>query len=326
MARKSRIHYPGAVYHVMLRGNAKQAVFQGDEDYSRFEYILSQGMDQYGLVLHAYCWMKNHVHMALQVIEQPLPKLMQNLSQRYTHWFNKKYDRVGHLFQGRYKAILVQKDGYMAELIRYIHFNPVRAQIVKYPEQYPLSSHNAYAGRIKAPEWLKIEMGLSRFGRTESNARNSYLNFMGQAAKKEVLDQLRCGSSRENRILGSDDFILDVLRKNYETEVAHITMERLFGIVAEIYDVLPQEISSASRQRHVAEARAMAVMAGMDCCGFLLTDLARYVNREMSSLGRQVKSVRARMKRSVSMRTKMDMITSQIMSNRQVSSARPDPE
>jgi len=317
MARKSRIHYPGAVYHVMLRGNAKQAIFQRDEDYSRFEYILSQGMDQYELLLHAYCWMKNHVHMALQVTEQPLPKFMQNLSQRYTHWFNKKYDRVGHLFQGRYKAILVQKDGYMAELIRYIHLNPVRAQIVKYPEQYPLSSHNAYAGRIKAPEWLKIEMGLSQFGRTESNARISYLNFMGQTMKKEVLEQLRRGSSRESRILGSNDFILDVLRKNYKTVFADITMEGLFDIVAGVYDILPQEISSAGRQRHVAEARAMAVMAGMDCCGFLLTDLARYVNREMSSLGRQVKRVRIRMKRSLSMRTKMDMIISQITSKRQ---------
>ena len=317
MARKSRIHYPGAVYHVMLRGNAKQAVFQGDEEYSHFEDILAQGMVQYELVLHAYCWMKNHVHMALQVTEQPLSKLMQNLSQRYTHWFNKRYDRVGHLFQGRYKAILVQKDGYMSELIRYIHLNPVRAQIVEYPEQYLLSSHNAYAGRIKAPEWLKIELGLSQFGRTESDARVSYLHFIGQTTKKEVLNQRRSGSNKENRILGSNDFILDVLRKNCEKAFVDITMERLFDIVAGIYDVLPQEISSAGRRRYVAEARAMAVMTGMDCCGFLLTDLARYVNREMSSLGRQVKRTRIRMKRSLSMRTKMDMIITQIMSKRQ---------
>jgi hypothetical protein len=205
----------------------------------------------------------------------------------------------------------------MAELIRYIHLNPVRAQIVKDPGQYPLSSHNAYAGRIRAPEWLKIEMGLSPFGRSESDARASYLHFMGQTTKKEDLKKLRNGSSKENRILGSNDFIRDVLRKNYETIFADITMARLFDIVAGIYDVLPQEISSAGRQRHVAEARAMAVMAGMDLCGFLLTDLARYVNREMSSLGRQVKRIRIRMKRSLSMRTKMDMIRSQITSKRQ---------
>lgn len=317
MARKPRIHYPGAVYHVMLRGNAKQAVFQSDEEYSRFEDILAQGMEQYELVLHAYCWMKNHVHMALQVTEQPLSKLMQNLSQRYTHWFNKRYDRVGHLFQGRYKAILVQKDGYMTELIRYIHLNPVRAQIVKEPGQYSLSSHNAYAGRIKAPEWLNIEMGLSQFGRTESDARASYLHFMGQTTKNEVLSQLRNGSSKDNQILGSHDFILDVLRKNYETVFVDITVERLFDIVAGVYDILPREISGAGRQRYVTEARAMAVIAGMDCCGFRLTDLARCVNREVSSLGRQVKRVRSRMKRSPSMRTKMDMIKAQITSKRQ---------
>ena len=107
MARKPRIHYPGAIYHVMLRGNAKQTIFHNDEEYRYFENILAEGLEQYSLILHAYCWMKNHVHMALQVTDKPLSKLMQTMSQRYTRWFNKKYDRVGHLFQGRYKAILV---------------------------------------------------------------------------------------------------------------------------------------------------------------------------------------------------------------------------
>ena len=95
MARKPRIHYPGAIYHVMLRGNAKQPIFHKDEEYRYFENILAEGLEQFSFELHAYCWMKNHVHMALRVEDKPLSKLMQNISQRYTYWVNKRHDRVG---------------------------------------------------------------------------------------------------------------------------------------------------------------------------------------------------------------------------------------
>ena len=311
MARKPRIHYPGAIYHVMLRGNDKQPIFYKDEEYRFFENILAEGLKQYSLVLHAYCWMKNHVHMALQVKEKPLSKLMQNVSQRYTYWFNKRYDRVGHLFQGRYKAILVDQDAYLKELIRYIHLNPVRADIVNDPGDYLLSSHAAYAGDVNPPSWLTIDAGLSQFGKTDPAARAAYFHFMGQTTGEELLEQLRYGS-KEGRILGGENFTKDVLTQNSETVPANIAIEQLVDVAARVYQVSPWEITSASRSRHLAEARAMTALIGVDHYNYLLTDFAQYFNRNMSSMSKMVKVVRARLGRDRLVNEKMGRIKKQI--------------
>ena len=173
---------------------------------------------------------------------------MQNISQRYTRWFNKRYDRVGHLFQGRYKAILVDKDAYLLELIRYIHLNPVRAEIVKDLMDYSLSSHSAYAGYTQPPFWLSVDWGLGQFGKMEFAARAAYLHFMGQKTEEELFEQLRHGSDKEGRILGDEDFIKDMLKKNYEKVLAEITIEQLVDVVAHVYQVSSMEMTSASRQ------------------------------------------------------------------------------
>jgi len=311
MARKPRIHYPGAIYHVMLRGNAKQTIFHGDEEYRYFEDILAEGLEQYSLTLHAYCWMKNHVHMALQVEDKPLSKLMQNLSQRYTHWFNKRYDRVGHLFQGRYKAILVDKDAYLLELIRYIHLNPVRAGMVSDPIDYPLSSHAAYIGHVQPPSWLTVDWGLGQFGETESAARVAYLHFMGQTTEEKLLEQLRHGS-KEGRILGSENFIKDVLTQNGETVLAEVTIEQLVDVVAHAYQISPLEMTSASRSRYLVEARAMATLIGMDYCDYSLSDFAQYFNRNMPSMSKRVKAIRTHLTKDRLMHEKMEHIKEQI--------------
>ncbi len=312
MARKPRIHYPGAMYHVMLRGNARQTVFHQDAEYRYFEEILAQGLEQYAIVLHAYCWMKNHVHMALQVQDIPLSKLMQNISQRYTQWSNKRYDRVGHVFQGRYKAVLVDSDAYLTELIRYIHLNPVRSKIITDPLDYPLSSHAAYAGKTRPPDWLHIDRGLRQFGKTEPVARAAYLHFMGQASKEELLEQLRHGSSTEGRILGNEDFIKNVLREKNEAMPAQIAIDPLVEMVAGVYQVSPREMTNAGRARHLAEARAMTALIGMDHCGHMLSDFARFFNRDMSAMSKLVKAVRRRLETNRSMQEKMAQIQDQI--------------
>lgn len=312
MARKPRIHYPGALYHVMLRGNARQTVFHQDVECRYFEEILARALEQYAIVLHAYCWMKNHVHMALQVRDEPLSKLMQNISQRYTWWFNKRHDRAGHVFQGRYKAILVDKDAYLKELIRYIHLNPVRAGMVTDPLEYPRSSHAAYAGKIRPPEWLSIDYGLRQFGTTEPDARAVYLHFMGQTTGEELLDKLRYGSRTEGRVLGSDDFIQAALGRKDETVPAQIGIESLVALVARVYQVPAREMTSASRARHLAQARAMATLIGVDHCGYLVSDLARYFNRDMPVLSRQVKALRTRLEKNQSLQEKAAHIQDQI--------------
>lgn len=296
----------------MLRGNAQATVFHQDTEYSYFENILGQGLVQYKIVLHAYCWTKNHVHMALQVREEPLSKLMQNISQRYTWWFNKRHDRAGHVFQGRYKAILVDKEVYFKELIRYIHLNPVRADMVSDPLAYPRSSHAAYAGKIRPPDWLSIDYGLRQFGTTEPDARAVYLNFMGQTTGEELLDKLRHGSPTERRILGNDDFIQATLGRKNETFQAKIGIESLVATVARVYEVPVREMTSASRARQAAQARAMATLIGVDHCGYLVSEFARHFNRDMPGLSRLVKALRARLEKNTALQEKAACIQDQI--------------
>lgn len=296
----------------MLRGNARQTIFYQDAEFRYFEEILAQGLAQFEIVLHAYCWMKNHVHMALQVREEPLSKLMQNISQRYTWWFNKRHDRVGHVFQGRYKAVLVDKEAYLTELIRYIHLNPVRAGLVTDLMDYPWSSHGAYAGKTRPPDWLKIDRGLGQFGQTESEARAVYLHFMGQTTGEALLDQLRHGSRTEGRVLGDEDFIHAALSRGEDTVQARITIDQLVDVVARAYHVTPREMTSASRARLLAKARAMTALVGMDHCGHLLSDFARYFNRNMPAMSKQVKTLRSHLENNRSIQEKMTQIKDQI--------------
>ena len=286
MARKPRIHYSGALYHVMLRGNAKQTIFTEAVEYQQFEKILAQGLEVHQVKLHAYCWMKNHVHLALQVTETPLSKLMQSLSQRYTVWFNHRHERVGHLFQGRYKDILVDSDQYLLELIRYIHLNPVRANLVADPENYSYSSHRAYSGLVAAPPWLTLDWGQSQF--------EDYLEFMGGTVKEEMEQQLRNGNEA-GRILGGERFVQELAVKTGNNHNKRsLTPEELVEVVAEVFKLKPWEITGPSRARDLAEARATVAWLGMDECNLTLTEISKYLHRDLPTMSKQVKNLRNR--------------------------------
>jgi len=144
MARRPRVFAPGLLYHVIARGNHREATFLTDLDYQAYLIRLVTYQKRYGVKLYAYCLMPNHVHLLLQTSEAPLATFMQGLQQSYTQRFNRVHGKVGHLFQGRYKAIVCEKDEYLVTLIRYIHLNPVRARLVEDPEAYPYSGHRAY--------------------------------------------------------------------------------------------------------------------------------------------------------------------------------------
>jgi len=137
---------PGGTYHVMLRGNDGQAIFFNNEDQCKMCLLIQEGVERFGHSVVAFCFMSNHIHLAIQVNQVDLSRIIQNLSFRYTRYVNLKQKRIGHLFQGRFKSILVDSNRYLKELVRYIHLNPVRAGIVSLPEQYQWSSHNTYLG------------------------------------------------------------------------------------------------------------------------------------------------------------------------------------
>ena len=172
MARPLRIVYAGAFYHVTARGNENKSIFKNEKDYERFLSYIEAAVERYGAVVHAYCLMDNHYHLLIQTPRANLPEVMQYINGSYTTYVNTKRQRVGHLFQGRYKALLIEADTYAQELSRYIHLNPVRAGMVRKPEDYPWSSYRYYAGKDKSPRWLTLKFILDYFeGRATDGQR-----------------------------------------------------------------------------------------------------------------------------------------------------------
>jgi len=205
MARPLRITYPGAFYHVTSRGNERKDIFKSQRDRERFLEYLESATQRYNAVIHVYCMMDNHYHLLLETPSGNLPQIMRHLNGAYTTYFNVKRKRSGHLFQGRYKAILVDIDEYAKELSRYIHLNPVRAKMVAIPEAYTWSSYQFYIGKQKSPEWLYIDFILSYFGKKVSIAQNNYQQFVTEIISKKYDSPLDDVIS--STLLGSPDFI-----------------------------------------------------------------------------------------------------------------------
>ena len=154
MARQLRIEFPGAFYHVTSRGNERKAIFKSQRDREKFLSYLESASKRYGAIIHVYCLMDNHYHILIETPLGNLSRIMQHINGAYTTYFNIQRKRAGHLFQGRYKSILIEADVYAKELSRYIHLNPIRAGIVDTPEAYKWSSFQYYAIEREAPQWL----------------------------------------------------------------------------------------------------------------------------------------------------------------------------
>ena len=185
MARPLRIEFPGAVYHVTSRGNARQAIFIYDEDRGRFLDGLSLVVERFGWVCHAYCLMANHYHLLIETPNGNLSKGMRELNGVYTQGFNQRCKRVGHLFQGRYKAIIVEKDNHLLSLCRYVVLNPVGVGLIERPEQWRWSSYRAIMGLMKRPSFLTIDWVLSQFSGRKRVAMERYKRFVIEGIGKE---------------------------------------------------------------------------------------------------------------------------------------------
>jgi REP element-mobilizing transposase RayT len=212
MARPLRIEYPGAFYHVTSRGNEQKAVFKSQKDREKFLAYLESAVTRYGAVIHVYCLMSNHYHLLLETPEGNLSQIMRHVNGAYTTYFNVKRKRAGHLFQGRYKAILVEADEYAAELSRYIHLNPVRAGMTPRPEEYPWSSYRGYIGLNKAPDWLKADFILGYCGGNSSEARNRYRKFTEDLLESDYDSPLN--GVIASTILGRPEFVNEVSERN----------------------------------------------------------------------------------------------------------------
>ncbi len=178
MARPLRIEYPGALYHVTARGNARQAIYKDDADRRAFLNVLEAVVERFNWLCHAYCLMGNHYHLLIETPDGNLSKGMRELNGRYTQAFNRRHRRVGHLFQGRFKAILIEREGYLLELCRYVVLNPVRARMARSPDKYKWSSYRATAGQGRAPSFLTTDWVLAQFAKRRPEAQRRYRRFV----------------------------------------------------------------------------------------------------------------------------------------------------
>lgn len=203
MARPLRIEFAGALYHVTSRGDGLEDIYLDDSDRSNYIEVLKEVCTRFNWVVHAYCLMTNHYHILIETPESNLAKGMRHLNGVYTQRFNRKNKRVGHVFQGRYKAILVDKEAYLLELARYIVLNPVRARMVRAAKDWPWSSYRATAGFKNTDTWLTADWILSVFSRKKAEAINQYRAFVSEGRNQPApWDEL------QNQIfLGNDKFV-----------------------------------------------------------------------------------------------------------------------
>ncbi len=176
MARPLRIEFPGGLYHVTSRGDRREDIYLNDADRQRWLDLLGEVCIRHNWVCHAYCLMDNHFHIVIETLDGNLSAGMRQLNGVYTQWHNRTHGRVGHVFQGRFKAIIVQRETYLLELARYVVLNPVRAGICAMPEQWPWSSYLAMVGQAHRPNWLHTEWLLAQFGSQYVEAVAAYID------------------------------------------------------------------------------------------------------------------------------------------------------
>jgi len=180
MARPLRIEFAGALYHVTSRGDGREAIYLRDPDRHLWLEVLAQVCERFNWCVHAYCQMGNHYHLLVETPDANLAKGMRQLNGVYTQRFNTAHNRIGHVFQGRYKAILVQKEAYLLELARYVVLNPVRARMERLSDDWPWSSYRATAGMTPAPDWLETDWILAAFAEHREDAQAAYRRFVAE--------------------------------------------------------------------------------------------------------------------------------------------------
>ncbi len=305
MARKPRVHVPSVIYHVMLRCNGGQDIFFGGDERREIYRLLGEGTARFEYRVHAYCLMSNHLHLAVEVGRMPLSRGIQNLSFRYTRWVNRRKNRVGHLFQGRYKALLVDRDAYLLELVRYIHLNPVRAGLVEEPLDYPWSGHRAYLGKEQVP-WLSTDWVLSQFDDRLGIARRRYRAFVRGGTQEGYREEFHSGGE-DPRILGDDDFLASVVKEDSQP-TRPPTLKRLIGAVCKEYGLSPEELRVPAQSRLASEARAVVGWLASELGSATFVAVGEEMGRDVSTISSAVRRLEERTGRDAALGRRLDEI------------------
>ncbi|HID94316.1 MAG TPA: hypothetical protein EYP60_09525 [bacterium (Candidatus Stahlbacteria)] len=230
MARQLRIEFEGAFYHITSRGNLRERIFFDEKDRERFLQILKRTKERYGYLLHAYALMDNHYHLLIETPRANISQIMQNINTSYSVYINKKYQRHGHLFQGRFKGITVEKENYLVSLSRYIHLNPVRARIVSRPEEYRWTSYQEYIHSSTKSDLVNTADTLSCFSKIKSKAMEAYKEYIEEGVGEE---ENPFKDTEAGIILGSEKFkakmkrLLDKIKADEEIPQIKILRDKV---------------------------------------------------------------------------------------------------
>lgn len=314
MARPARIEYEGAFYHVMNRGNRGENIFIDNKDRYKFYEILGNVEKKQGIIIYAFVLMSNHYHLLFETPFSNLSSSVQQLNSDYASYVAKRHRKPGHLFQGRFKAMLVEKEAYLLELSRYIHLNPYRAGIVKQPEKYKWSSLDAYInGKVKLPFNLHWEWMLLTFGKKRSVSARNYIRFVKEGMKKQENPGLKASGGW---ILGSEKWVKKTVEKwadflskeltGVKPLKQRIPVNKMEALVCREFKVKRDELSST---KYNNIARGAIIYLTVNCCRLKLKEAgARYgeisdtaVNKSItrfknylaknSNLNRKIKSI-----------------------------------
>jgi REP element-mobilizing transposase RayT len=275
MARPLRIEFAGALYHVMSRGNGRQRIVRDDADRERRLDWLRRTVETYGWRLHAFVLMTTHDHLFVETPEPNLSAGMHLLNGSYTSYFNRRHRRVGHLFQGRFKAHLIEEEGYFLEVSRYIHLNPVRASMVERPGEYRWSSCRGYQRAVRTLEWVRYDRVLGELGGDRASSRRAYMRLLDAGVQKGL--QPPWAGTLGGLIVGSDVFAARIGRflgkRRADGEVAQLERVRqrpsLERIIEEVGRHFGREGSGWSPGTRCDNAsRAVAAYLARRCFGY----------------------------------------------------------
>jgi putative transposase len=274
MARPLRIQFAGAFYHVTSRGDRREEIYVGDDDREAWLEILGQVCERFNWVIHAYCQMGNHYHLLVETPNGNLTRGMRQLNGVYSQRFNQAHKQVGHVFQGRYKAILVQKEAYLLELSRYVVLNPVRACMVRTARDWAWSNYRATAGMAPAPEWLDTESILAAFAEHLQDSQSAYHRFVVDgknqpAPWKDLTNQI---------YLGSEAFVDEMQRK--------MNTDRRLSEIPKTQRRAGSRPLSWYFQKHPDRDRA--VFEAFRSGGYNMREIGDYVGRHYSTISRIV--------------------------------------
>jgi REP element-mobilizing transposase RayT len=295
MARKARIHFPGALYHVIARGNRGQKIFRNEKDYQLYLDFLGEYKDRYDFSVYAYTLMPDHVHLLIQVGDVPLSRLMQNLQFRYTRNFNIKYKKHGHLFQGRYKAILCETDSYFLELSAYIHLNAVRAGAVEDPINYRWSSYQSYVRKGK-DNLVEKNLLWAQFPGKKQEAMRKYRRFVKRRIGHGHRDDFY--ELKDQRFLGDEAFVEKVQRRLNEEPpfVYDISLGEIVSEVSSVLGISRDLFHSQNRNRQGALGRSVVGYLARKLGGHKVKGIAEHFSRDPVVISQGIKRLESKLK------------------------------